>query len=93
MARLQVSCASKRNRPDAYERISHIGGIANGAMWKHTSDDAVRYLNRKINTYFVIIDGRETEVVITERDGIKYLKTLRDNMSTDHFLNLEDCPL
>src|ERR1700730_3727705 len=69
--RKQVTCINKTDRYDAHERIKNIGGDG----WKHTEDDAIRYIENGTYAYFVRRGGSEVDVIVATRLGRKYLKT------------------
>lgn len=85
--RLQVTCINKTDRHSAHERIRNIGGT----NWKHREDDAIRYIENGIYSYFVERGGYEADVIVAERLGHKYLKTENDGEQPDNLLALPEC--
>jgi hypothetical protein len=82
----QVTCINKTNRTDYHERISHIGG-----SWKHTSEDAIKYIENGTYEYYVSKNGHDVKLKVMTRNGRKYLKTENDGDSPDNLLSLPEC--
>ena len=73
--------------------ISHIGGILNGRKWKITHDDAIRGVENKTYSFYVMLKGKVVDVYIaTAKAGFKYLRTRADNERIQHLLTLPECP-
>ena len=90
---LQVMCINKRGgHYNAHERIQAIGGVANGARWKHPEDDAIRNVERDSSSYYVSAGGLSVWVIVAIHNGRKYLKTQPDGYSPDNLLSLPECP-
>lgn len=89
--RAQVKCINKRDRQSAHERIQSIGGYGQGP-WKLSEDDAIGKIKRGEWTFYVIVGGRETNVVIAVHAGREYLKTEADGYAPNNLLNLPECP-
>ena len=92
MSRLIVSCINKSIHSDPHQRIRNIGGIHNGARWKHTEDDAISNIQRGINTYHVNQGDHDVEVIVAVHLGRKYLKTRSDGLAPNNLLSLPECP-
>lgn len=86
--RLQVTCINKTDRYNPYERIENIGGL----NWKHREDDAIAYIENNVYSYYVNRGGYQTNVIVAERSGHKYLKTESDGERPDNLLALPECP-
>ena len=90
---LQVMCINKRGGHfNAHERIQAIGGVANGARWKHLEDAAIRNVESDPTNYYVSAGGHSVWVIVGVHNGRKYLKTQRDDYSPDNLLSLPECP-
>jgi hypothetical protein len=88
VARLRVICIRKRgDHYDAHERIQGIGGDG----WYHAEDSAIADLEAGTSTYYVLVDGREVNVVVASHNGRKYLKTEADGYSPNNLLALPEC--
>lgn len=79
-----VTCITKRDRTNPHERIQAIGG----AGWKHSEDDAIRWITAGTESYTVTRAGATVKVIIATRLGREYLKTERDDLSPDNLLAL-----
>lgn len=83
----QVKCIIQSSGRERHERITHIGGD-----WgRITETDAIYYIEVGSFEYFVKVGGYETKVIIAERYGKKYLKTIADTTTTDNLLSLPTC--
>lgn len=87
MARRQVTCITKRDRTNPHERIQAIGGSG----WKHSEDDAIRWIKLGTESYYVSRGGGTVNVVVATRLGREYLKTETDGESPDNLLSLSAC--
>ncbi|MGH3430651.1 MAG: DUF3892 domain-containing protein [Terriglobales bacterium] len=87
MARLQVTCINKSDRPSPHERIRNIGG----AGFRYSEADAILYIERGVHTFFVHAGGVTANVIIATRFGRKYLKTENDGEQPDNLLSLREC--
>lgn len=88
MARREVKCINKTDRPNPWERIRTIGGL-----WgKQEQQKAVQDIESKTHDYFVVRAGREVAVVVARsRFDNKYLKTAADSTETNNLLELPEC--
>ena len=67
----QVTCVTKPDRPGPHERIQAIGGKG----WKHSEDDAIRWIKAGTESYYVNRDGATVRVIIATRLGREYHRT------------------
>jgi len=89
MARRQVKCINKTDRPNPWERIRRIGGDG----WRREQQEAVRDIETRTHSYFVVRSGRQVEVIVAvSRFGNKYLKTEADGADSNNLLELPECP-
>ncbi|EHQ25895.1 DUF3892 domain-containing protein [Mucilaginibacter paludis] len=90
----QVSCINKRgSHYSAHERISHIGGINHdNTRWKLTEDQAIKDIENKQYEFYVLVNGRSSDVIVASYQGCKYLRTIADGYSPDNLLSLPECP-
>lgn len=84
MSRLQVTCITKNSD---YERITHIGG----AGWRHSEEEAIRNIENGWSEYHISKNGHDVKVIVSSRNGRKYLKTVNDGDSPDNLLSLPRC--
>jgi Protein of unknown function (DUF3892) len=94
MSRLQVTCINKSDRYNAHERILNIGGVnGDGTRWKMSQEDAIRNIESATNEFFVIVGGREVNVIVAKSQyGNKYIKTEPDADQPNNLLSLPECP-
>ncbi len=86
--RHEVKCINKSNRYDPHERIQNIGGPG----WKITEQRAIQGIESGEWSFYVTRGGRTVEVIIAQRLGRKYLKTVPDGEQPDNLLSLPECP-
>jgi hypothetical protein len=94
MTRHRIDCVRKADRPNPWERITHVGGAnADGTRWLLTQPDAIAGIESEKWSFFVHAGGSEADVVVaTSRFGHKYLKTRADGEQPDNLLSLPECP-
>lgn len=92
MAAKQVQCINKRPREDAHRSIRNIGGVANGRRWKLTEAEAIKKIEAGTSSFYVRQGNRRVEVVVAQRNGQKYLKTVADGIRPNNLLALPECP-
>ena len=94
--RFQITCVSKFDRDNPYDRITHIGGTSgvNGpdGSWKITQSDAIAGIESGRWAFYVTRGGRIVDVVVSISPyGNKYIKTTADGWIPDNLLSLPDC--
>lgn len=90
MARHQITCINKRgNHYDPHERISHIGNQAGN--WRLTEGAAIRRIENGQDSFYTLVNGRETNIVVASHNGRKYLKTTADGYAPNNLLALSEC--
>ncbi|WP_406823957.1 DUF3892 domain-containing protein [Pedobacter sp. KACC 23697] len=89
---VQISCINKDDRYNAYERITHVGGIHSNQRWKLTLDDAIKSIENGTYSFYTSVNGHVRKVVVATRSGKKYLKTEADSDTPDNLLSLPECP-
>jgi hypothetical protein len=77
--------------------ITQIGGINNGQIWRHTTQEAIDNIRHDYCSYFVKIDSILAESIIAEvevatHNGTEYLRTNKDGSLTNNLLSLPECP-
>ena len=93
MSKHQVSCIQKSDRYDLQNKIEFIGGQNyNGTQWKITVDRAIDGIESGKWEFFVQIGDIAVDVVISSKNGFKYLKTENDDLESNNLLNLPSCP-
>lgn len=89
MAEYQIKCINKQDRPNPWERITHVGG----AGWKLTQPEAIAHIEARLHSFFVRKSGIRVDVIVREsRFGNKYLTTEADGETQNNFLSLPECP-
>ncbi len=92
---LQVTCI-KRDKPSLLGirngHISHVGGVSNGLIWSHTTQEAIDNIRLGYYSYFVKINFTIAQVEIATNNGIMYLRTNKDGLLTDNLSSLPECP-
>ncbi len=91
-SRHQVLCINKKEHNNPHERITHVGGQnSDGTNWKMTQEAAIRGIESGEWSFFVRSGGYEADVIVSSRNGRKYLKTRPDGESPDNLLALKEC--
>jgi hypothetical protein len=57
-----------------------------------TSDQAIRYIESRIHSFYVDSGYRRTDVEVRVRNGHKYLATKADGFEPNNLLSLPACP-
>jgi hypothetical protein len=83
----QVTCATKKDKGDIHERISAIGGA-----WGTVSEDkAISEVQADPTAYFVNKGGHTVYLIVSTRNGRRYLKTQNDGENENNLLSLPNC--
>lgn len=91
--RVQILCINKTNRYDPYDRIARVGGTnADGTRWSLTVADAIAGIEGGKWSFYVSRGGHTVDVIVSSRNGVKYLKTTNDGDHPDNLLALPECP-
>lgn len=85
----RVNCVRKRG--DHYPPHERIQGLA-GLGWYHTEEAAIDNIESGRESYYTVIDGIATDLVVATHQGRKYLKTEHDGDAPDKLLGLQGCP-
>lgn len=90
MKRWQVTCIAKRgDHYNPHERISHIGNQA--GAWMLTEESAIQRIETGQDSFYTLVNGRETDIVVATHNGRKYLKTVADGYAPNNLLALPEC--
>jgi hypothetical protein len=90
----QITCVTKRDRPNPHERITHVGGYVT-TQWKLTQEQVIAYIENDEWRFWVALPGKRNSVwviVAVSRFGNKYLKTEADGEHENNLLSLPECP-
>ena len=91
--RVKISCINKNDRYSAYEKISHVGGVNDdGTKWKLTLSEAIRSIENGTYSFYTSVGGHTRNVVVSSKNGSKYLRTEADADTPDNLLSLPECP-
>ncbi len=88
----QIMCINKSDRPNPWERITHVGG-STPSRWKLTQEDAIGKIERGEWRFWVSVNGKSVWVIVgVSRFGNKYLRTEADRDDDNNLLSLPECP-
>lgn len=85
-------CINKRDRLSPHERISHVGGIVNSQRWKITEDEAIRHIESRNYSFYVMVGSVRANVIIAIHNYRKYLKADADGILSNNLLSLPEYP-
>lgn len=91
MTTYRVTCKEKHS---LYERILAIGctNTSTGSKHRFLEDEAIKAIEGKTSAFYVEDSrGIRAEVKVEEREGRKFLITVRDGVKDDNLLYLPSC--
>lgn len=88
MADWQISCINKTDRTSPHERIRCVGGPGG---WRKLSDEVVRLINARTDTFWVSVNGDRVNVRVDQHNGRDYIRTERDDSRQNNLLSLPEC--
>lgn len=92
MSRHRVLCIQRSNRDSIHDRIESIGGLnRDGTRWRITKERAIEGIESGRWQFYVQIEDTISEVMISENQGFKYLKSTNNDTEIDNLLNLPEC--
>ena len=91
MARYRVTCTQKQEK---HELVLRLGCYGPGNTYHNfTEAEAIGRIESGADTFYTERpDGRIAEIVVEEREGKKFLKTLPDHTRLNNLDWLPDCP-
>lgn len=97
MAQYQVTCIHKPHRNSVHEHITHIGGGVGANRWRIGRDEAIRQIEGKISSFFVVDPQNPHKIswvgVVHPAFGHPYLRTYADGDWNNNLLSLAECTL
>jgi len=91
--RVKISCINKTNRQSPHDRIQYIGGVnPDGTRWKMSQPDAITHIENGKYAFYVSVNLREVNVIVSTNNGNKYIKTENDGVDPNNLLSLPECP-
>jgi hypothetical protein len=87
----QIKCINKNPREDRHHSITHVGGYTD-KRWKITKQDAIGMIERREWDFYTMVGAHRVNVIVSSRNGRKYLKTEADYDTPDNLLSLPECP-
>ena len=93
LSSIRIRCVTKDDRYHAYERITHIGGIAlDGSRWRMSQPEALEVIAAGPHQFWVMVGGAPQWVLAaTSGLGFKYLKSESDGDEPHDLFRLPDC--
>ena len=77
---LQVKWVDQGDHSDVFHRVRHIGGASREFEWKHTHEQAVRFIEQGMFDYYVKVGKNAVRLEVgVSANGCKYLRTDTDD--------------
>jgi len=75
------------------DRDGDITALCNpGEPWSpRPKADAIRDIEGKLHSYYVLVSGAEVDIVVAKRNGTKYLRTDPDKTTKNNLDDLPNC--
>lgn len=87
----QITCITKDDRFNPYERITHVGGVSGDKSFYVTQEEVIEAIKRGLR-FFVKVNGESVAVVTAiSRFGNRYIKTENDGDKPNNLLSLTGC--
>lgn len=78
--------------PDPERYIVSVGGIRrDGTLWKLSEEQVIGALRRNFS-FFVTVNGKRYDVIVSKVNGREYIKTTADRYMPAQLLSLPACP-
>jgi hypothetical protein len=90
----QITCINKIDRPNPFERITHVGGGVGKDKWRITQQAAIDHIQSREWEFWVKPPNGDSvwvEVAVS-RFGNDYIKTVPDGEGQNNLLSLPECP-
>ena len=91
VTRYRVECIKRRGAHySAHERIEGLGGMTPW-KWYDVEDNIILFIEKGLDTYYVMVSTVAVDVIVSSHNGRKYLKTRSDGYAPDNLLALREC--
>jgi hypothetical protein len=81
---IQITRITKSDRDGAHEHITRLGD--SDRMWPKW--DVICWIEEGETTFYTMVDGKQADIRVRERKGLKYLQTWVDGSWNDDLLAL-----
>lgn len=89
----EIKCINRSNRENPYDKVEVIGGLnINGTRWRIPQSRAIEGIESGKWHFYININGNRLNIIISDINGNKYLKTESDSLFPDNLLKLPECP-
>lgn len=88
---LRISCVNISNSNTKQKHITHIGGLNSvGGKWKMTEKQAIRGIEKKEYSFYVVSNGKTIKVSISTNEFGNEFLTI-DDERLNNLLSLPEC--
>lgn len=93
MAEFQVVCVKKPFPNSSVEHITHFGVLEDGKILIYTAESIINFIeSSEHHSYYTVARSNKAYLEIRcGENGIKYLRSLQDDIAIDSLLTLDEC--